>query len=77
MIIDKIKSLFKQEERIMYIYPKDHKGNRTGTTICVIARDGKIYYGEALTHPKDQFNKRDGRLISYARARAFINRKYY
>lgn len=51
-----------------FIYPKDHKGLRTGTTLCVILRDGLIFHGEATLSPNDQFCRKTGRLLSFDRA---------
>lgn len=51
-----------------YIYPTDKNGNRTGHTICVLLKDGKIFHGTTLCSPEDQFEYKVGREKSKARA---------
>lgn len=51
-----------------FIYPKNYKGQKTGTTICVILRDGLIFHGEATLSPRDQFCRKTGRLLAFERA---------
>jgi hypothetical protein len=76
-MIKQLLNLFKSsDEKVMYIYPKDKFGKPSGHTICVIVKNDRIYTGEALCHSNDQFNKKEGRRLSYFRASAFINRKY-
>jgi hypothetical protein len=51
-----------------YHYPKFPNGKKTGNTICVLVREGRLFLGEAvLSHP-DQFCKQTGREIAKARA---------
>lgn len=49
-------------------YVKDSKGKRTGSTVCILVRGGRIFIGEAVLAPGDQFCKRTGRLLSFDRA---------
>jgi hypothetical protein len=51
-----------------FIYPRDKKGQRTGHTICVIMRDGKIFHGSALCSDGDQFEFKRGRQLAMERA---------
>ena len=51
-----------------FIYPRDKNGKRTGHTICIVLRDGCMFHGETLCGEKDQFSKKQGRLISFDRA---------
>lgn len=51
-----------------YIYPRDKNGNKTGHTICVLQRDGKIFHGESLCSDQDQFQYKVGRELAYQRA---------
>lgn len=53
-----------------YIYPRDKRGNKTGHTICVIQKDGKIFHGIANCSQGDQFEYEKGRKISLERALA-------
>lgn len=49
-------------------YPKNKDGTRTGTTICVLVRDERIFIGEARLGGVDQFNRKTGMAISKGRA---------
>lgn len=51
-----------------FIYPRDIRGVRTGHTFCVILREGMMFHGEALCGPKDQFSRKEGRLVAFNRA---------
>ena len=51
-----------------YIYPTDKNGNRTGHTICVLLKDGKIFHGMALCSEEDQFEFKVGREKAKTRA---------
>lgn len=51
-----------------YIYPTDKNGNKTGHTICVLMKDGKIFHGTSLCSPNDQFQYARGREIAMERA---------
>ena len=51
-----------------FIYPRDMHGKRTGHTICVVLREGMMFHGETLCGPRDQFSKKEGRLIAFGRA---------
>ena len=53
-----------------FIYPRDMHGVRTGHTLCIILRDGMMFHGETLCGPKDQFSKKEVRLIAFERAEA-------
>lgn len=53
-----------------FIYPRDIRGERTGHTICVVLREGMMFHGEALCGPKDQFSRKEGRLVAFDRAQA-------
>lgn len=55
-----------------FIYPRDINGKRTGHTICVLIKDGKIFHGTALCSDTDQFSRKVGRELATERAlRAF------
>lgn len=51
-----------------FIYCKDNKNRYTGTTICVLLRNGMMYHGESFCSEQDQFSKKVGRAIAFARA---------
>ena len=51
-----------------FIYPEDKNGQRTGHTICVVVKDGKIFHGMSLCSPDDQFEYAKGRELSLERA---------
>lgn len=51
-----------------FIYPRDKSGKRTGHTICVLIRDGKIFHGTALCSGTDQFARKTGRILATERA---------
>ncbi len=51
-----------------FIYPVDEKKKKTGHTICVILRDGMIFHGISLCSKKDNFSKKEGRLLAFDRA---------
>ena len=51
-----------------FIYCKDYEKKYTGTTICVILREGLMFHGESFCSASDQFNKKIGRQIAYNRA---------
>lgn len=51
-----------------FIYPRDKQGKRTGHTICVLAREGRIYHGTALCAATDQFAFKRGRELAKERA---------
>jgi hypothetical protein len=55
-------------ENCCWHYPKDARGKRTGNTVCILVRDGRIFVGEAVLSPEDQFSKKVGREISKQRA---------
>lgn len=59
--------MFEQENEA-YHYPKNTNGSKTGTTLCVLVRDGRIFVGEATLSPEDQFVKKLGRKIAKGRA---------
>jgi len=60
----------------IFIYPEDKTGKRTGHTICVIYRNGKMYFGESLCADTDQFCKQTGRELAFQRALfAYLNIK--
>lgn len=57
-----------------FIYPRDKSGKRTGHTICVLIKDGKIFHGTALCSGTDQFSRKVGRELATERAlQAFEN----
>jgi hypothetical protein len=51
-----------------FVYLYDKRGNRTGHTVCLLLRDGKMFHGESLCADTDQFNKKVGRTIALNRA---------
>ena len=55
-------------EECKYFYPKDKKGVKTGHTIAVLVRGSKVFFGEAICSPEDNFNKKIGRMLSSQRA---------
>ena len=57
-----------------FIYPRDTKGNRTGHTICVLLREGKMFHGVALCSKKDSFEKVVGRELAHIRALEAYNK---
>lgn len=57
-----------------YIYPKDKHGNKTGHTICVLIKDGKIFHGMSLCSAEDQFAYTKGRELSLVRAEEAFTR---
>ena len=57
-----------------YIYPVSKKNERTGHTICVLVRDGKIFHGITLCSKKDQFSYVKGRELAKKRAIEAYNR---
>lgn len=57
-----------------YIYPVSKKNERTGHTICVLVRDGKIFHGITLCSKKDQFSYVKGRQLAKSRAIEAYNR---
>lgn len=57
-----------------YIYPRDKRGVRTGHTICVLLKDGKIFHGTALCSIKDQFSRAEGRKRALERAEETYSR---
>lgn len=57
-----------------YHYPKDNKGKRTGSTICILIRDGHIFCGEAVCSPEDTFSRKVGRQIAKSRAETYHQR---
>lgn len=59
-----------ETENEAYHYPKRKDGSRIGNTICVLTRDGRIFIGEAVLSPNDQFSKKTGRKIAKGRAEA-------
>lgn len=44
-----------------YHYTKDKNGKKTGNTICVLIRENRIFFGEAICAKEDQFSKSVGR----------------
>jgi hypothetical protein len=65
--------MFEQENEA-YHYPKRKDGSRIGNTLCVLTRDGRIFIGEAVLSPNDQFSKKTGRKIAKGRAEASFQR---
>lgn len=59
--------MFEQENEA-YHYPKNINGSKTGSTLCVLVRDGRIFIGEAILSENDQFSKKTGRKIAKGRA---------
>lgn len=57
-----------------YIYPRDKNGKRTGHTICVLLKEGKIFHGTALCSGQDQFSRVEGRQIALERAEEAYDR---
>jgi len=57
-----------------FIYPRNKNGERTGHTICVLIRNGKVFHGTSLCSENDQFELKTGREISKARAEEAYNR---
>lgn len=51
-----------------FIYPRNKNGKRTGHCICIILREGLMFHGTSLCSEKDQFSKKEGRLIAFDRA---------
>lgn len=57
-----------------FIYPRTKNGNRTGHTICVLIRNGKVFHGTSLCSENDQFELKKGRLLAKERAEEAYNR---
>lgn len=57
-----------------FIYPRDKNGNLTGHSICVMMHNGKVFHGQSLCSPNDNFNKTTGRNLAYQRALDSIQR---
>ncbi len=57
-----------------YIYPKDKHGRKTGHTIAVLIKDGKIFHGMSLCSAEDQFEYSKGRKLSLVRAEEAFER---
>lgn len=57
-----------------FIYPRDKNGELTGHSICVMMHKGKIFHGQALCSPNDNFNKSLGRKLAHDRALDSIKR---
>lgn len=53
---------------LFYIYPRDKRGKRTGHTICIIQKEGKMFHGVTLCSPNDNFSKAEGRKRAQERA---------
>lgn len=53
-----------------FIYPRNKEGKRTGHTICVLLKEGKIFHGTALCSKEDQFAFSKGRELAMERALA-------
>lgn len=62
----------RKDHYFVYIYDKN--GKRTGHTICLLLRDGKMFHGESLCANTDQFNKKIGRQIAFNRAMEAFNK---
>ena len=54
--------------KVVYHYPKDEQGNKTGHTLCIIVDGDDVFVGEALCSKSDSFSKAQGRNIAYVRA---------
>ena len=57
-----------------FIYPRDHHGELTGHSICVMIHGGKIFHGSSYCSPDDQFDKKLGRELAHRRALASIQK---
>jgi hypothetical protein len=59
-----------------FIYPRNKDGKRTGHTICVLLKDGKMFHGTALCSADDQFSRAEGRELAELRAlEAYVKHK--
>ncbi len=57
-----------QVETEAYHYTKDKHGRRTGNTVCVLLREGRIFFGEAICSSEDQFARYKGREVAKRKA---------
>jgi len=57
-----------------FIYPRNKNGQRTGHTICVLIRGGKVFHGTSLCSQHDQFELKKGRELSKQRAEEAFER---
>lgn len=55
-------------KEVIYFYPRDEHGKRTGHTIAIVLKEGLMFYGEALCSKADQFCKKTGRELAKQRA---------
>lgn len=62
--------LMNMKETEAYHYSKNNQGKRTGSTVCIIVRDGHIFVGEAVCSPEDTFSRKVGRELARGRAEA-------
>lgn len=51
-----------------YHYTKNKNGKRTGNTVCVLVKEGRIFFGEAICSPEDQFSRAKGREVAKKKA---------